>query len=283
MKIGDYKLYSIQTGLFRLDGGAMFGVVPKPLWSITNPSDDKNRIDMCMRCLLLVSDKKKILIDNGVGYKYSPKFKDIYGIDHSTFTLDNSLKSLGFTTDDITDVILTHLHFDHCGGSTYREDGKLKLSFSNAEHHVQKNQWERGNNPTDRDKASYILDNFRLIHEIGHLNLVNGDTQFDDYIQLLVINGHTPGQQMIKIKDDNNTLLYAGDLIPMASHIPLPYIMGYDLLPLTTLDEKKKYLPQAVKEDWIIFIEHDPFIETCRVEENIKGFNSYDKKLLNER
>lgn len=283
MQIGDYKLYSVQTGLFRLDGGSMFGVVPKPLWSITNPADERNRIDMCMRCLLLVSDKKKILIDNGIGYKYSPKFKDIYGIDHSSFTLENSLKNIGFKSEDITDVILTHLHFDHCGGSTYKEDGQLKLTFPNALFHLQKKQWEWGNSPTDRDKASFIPDNFKLIHELGHLKLYNGDIRFDDFIELLANNGHTPGQQMIKIKDDNNTLLYAGDLIPMASHIPLPYIMGYDLFPLTTLDEKKKYLPQAVKENWVIFIEHDPYIETCKVEESIKGFISTDKKLLNQR
>src|SRR5258706_1959737 len=155
MQIGEYKLYTVQTGLFRLDGGAMFGVVPKPLWSKTNPADERNRIDMCMRALLLVSDKKKIIIDNGAGYKLAPKVSDIYGLDYNHYTLEQGLKSHGLTPDDITDVILTHLHFDHAGGSTkFDADGKISLTFPNATHHLQKKQWEWGQNPSMRDKAS---------------------------------------------------------------------------------------------------------------------------------
>lgn len=283
MQIGKYKLYSIQTGLFKLDGGAMFGVVPKPLWSMTNPADESNRIEMCMRSLLLVSADRKILIDNGVGYKTSSKFREIYAINHEEFKLENELRKHNISANEITDVIITHLHFDHAGGSTYRdENGELKLTFPNAIHHIQKKQWEWGQNPSDRDKASYIPDNYNLIDEKKMLNLLNGDTKFDDEISLHTVNGHTPGMQLIKISDEIYSLFYAADLLPMTSHIPLPYIMGYDLFPLTTLDEKKYFLPMAAHENWKIFFEHDPFTEVCRIEQTQKGFKAADKGKLSE-
>lgn len=278
MQIGKYNIYSIQTGLFRLDGGAMFGVVPKPLWSKTNPADDRNRIDMCMRSLLLVSDKKKVLIDNGIGYKMPDKLNDIYGVDHSQFTLEKELFKLGLLPEDITDVILTHLHFDHAGGSTYIDDeGKLKLTFPNAVHYVQDKQWNWANNPSERDKASFMPENFLLINEKGSLNLLKGDSSFDENIEAIVINGHTPGQQMVKISDGKETILFAGDLLPMASHVHIPFIMGYDLFPLTTVDEKKKYLPIAAEENWKIVFEHDPYSGLCTIGKSDKGFFIKDK------
>lgn len=281
MKIGEYKLYSIQTGLFRLDGGAMFGVVPKPLWSRTNPADERNRIDMCMRSLLLVSDKKKIIVDNGVGYKMSNKLNDIYGVDHSTFTLEGELQKNGFSTRDITDVIITHLHFDHTGGSTIRdENGKLQLMFPNADYHLQRKQWEWGLNPSDRDKASFFPENFVPIDDKKQLKLYDGDFKFDDFIDLHVVNGHTPAMQLVKVKDDDTTLLFTADLFPTTTHISPPYIMGYDLFPLTTLDEKKKFLPKIVKENWLLFFEHDAFTETCRVAKKETGFYAVDKNQL---
>lgn len=284
MEIGNYKLHSIQTGLFRLDGGAMFGVVPKPLWSKTNPADDSNRIDMCMRSLLLISGDKKIIIDNGSGYKMSEKLNNIYGVDHSKFTLEQELTKHGISPDDITDIIMTHLHFDHAGGSTnFDTEGKLSLTFPNATHHLQKKHWEWGQNPSERDKASFMPENYNLIKEKGMLKLYDGDVKFDEVISLHTVSGHTPNMQMVKIQDDENTVLFTADLFPMTSHIPLAYIMGYDLFPLTTLDEKKKFLQQIVKENWLLFFEHDAFTETCRVEQTDKGFMAVDKMELNKR
>jgi glyoxylase-like metal-dependent hydrolase (beta-lactamase superfamily II) len=284
MQIGKYKLYSIQTGLFRLDGGAMFGVVPKPLWSKTNPADDKNRIDMCMRSMLLLSGDKKIIIDNGVGYKLSQKLNEIYGIDHSKFTLEHELEKLGYNTSDITDVLVTHLHFDHAGGSTkLNKDSKLELMFPNATYHVQKKHWEWAQNPSERDKASFFPENYNPIKEQGHLNLFDSDAAFDEHIGLHVVNGHTPAMQVITIKDDSTTLLYTADLFPTTSHVQLAYIMGYDLFPLTTLDEKKKFLPRIINENWMLFFEHDAFTETCRVHQTEKGFAVTDKMELAKR
>jgi glyoxylase-like metal-dependent hydrolase (beta-lactamase superfamily II) len=284
MKIGNYELYSVQTGLFRLDGGAMFGVVPKPLWSRTNPADESNRIDMCMRSLLLVGEGKKILIDNGVGYKMSNKLNEIYGVDHSAFTLEGELLKLGIKPEEITDVILTHLHFDHAGGSTKRNENKeLVLTFPNAVHHLQKKHWEWGQNPSERDKASFMPDNYDMIKAKGNLKLYEGESKFDEVISLLPVSGHTPSMQLVKIKDESTTMLFTADLFPLTSHIPLPYIMGYDLFPLTTLDEKKKFLPQIAKENWLLYFEHDAFTETCRVEETEHGYRVIDKLELNKR
>lgn len=284
MQIGEYKLYSIQTGLFKLDGGAMFGVVPKPLWSRTNPPDERNRIQMCMRSLLLVSSEKIILVDNGVGYKLSDKLNDIYGVDHSAFTLEAELEKIGFKTEDITDVLLTHLHFDHAGGSTKKdEDGKLQLMFPNATYHLQKKQWDWGQNPSDRDMASFLPENYNHIKDLGHLKLIEGNAKFDDFISLHQVNGHTPAMQLVKVNDDKTTLLYTADLFPTTTHIPFPYIMGYDLFPLTTLEEKKTFIPQIADENWILFFEHDAFTETCRVVKTEKGYSVADKLELANR
>lgn len=273
MKIGEYKVYSVNTGLFRLDGGAMFGVVPKPLWSKSNPADDSNRIQMCTNSILLDSGKRKILIDNGIGHKMSKKLNEIYSVDYSNYTLLDSLKMININPEDITDVILTHLHFDHAGGSTYYDEEKqLQITFPNAVHYVQKKHYEWALNPTDRDKASFFLNNFELLTEKKMLNFIEGEHKFDDVLTLIPVNGHTKDMQMVKISDGENTLLYAADLIPMSAHIPLPYIMGYDLFPLTTLEEKRKYLTEAVKKDWLIFFEHDPYTHSAKIDFNDKGF-----------
>jgi glyoxylase-like metal-dependent hydrolase (beta-lactamase superfamily II) len=273
MKIGDYKIYSITTGLFGLDGGAMFGVVPKPLWSRTNPADENNRIQMSTNSIFLDNGKKKILIDNGIGHKMSKKLNEIYAVDYSEYTLLDSLNKINIKPEDITDVILTHLHFDHAGGSTYYDDEKqLQITFPNATHYVQNKQYEWALNPTERDKASFFANNFELLAQNKVLNLIKGEFKFDNSITLLPVNGHTRDMQIVKISDEKNTLLYTADLIPMSTHISLPFIMSYDLFPLVTLEEKRKYLTEAVQNDWIIFFEHDPFTKSVKVGSNDKGF-----------
>lgn len=274
MQIGDYKLYSVQTGLFKLDGGAMFGVVPKTLWQKTNPSDEENKIEMCTRALLLASNNKKILIDNGVGYKLSDKLNKIYNVDFNEYTLEKSLLKINLTKEDITDVILTHLHFDHAGGSTeINKEGNAVPSFPNAVYHVQKKQFEWAMNPTDRDKASFFPENYIPLKENKVLNFTEGEFTFDKFITLLPVNGHTNNMQLVKVSENSGkTLLYLADLIPTAGHIPAPYIMGYDLFPLTTLEEKKKFLKDIYDNNWTVFFEHDPYTECGKIGLNDKGF-----------
>ncbi len=257
MKIGKYKLGIINSGSFGLDGGAMFGIIPKPLWQKTNPADDVNRVRLATRNLLLESDSKKIIIDTGMGSKWDEKSKNIYAIDEM-LSMNSALESKGLKAEDITDVFLTHLHFDHTGGSTFSVNAKFQPAFPNAKYYVQKQNYEWAINPSDRDRGSYIKENFQPLMDEGVLKFTNGNSMFDDEIEFLVINGHTFGQQMIKISDGINTILFCSDLMPFISHISLPYIMGYDLHPLVTLEEKLKYLKLALDENWKLFFGHDP-------------------------
>ena len=270
MQIGKYKLSVVNTGYFRLDGGAMFGIIPKNLWGKTNPPDDQNRIKLATRNLLLEKGEKKILVDTGMGYKWDEKAKKIYDIDPQKNSIEISLNEFNLKPEDITDVILTHLHFDHTGGSTKSENGKIVPAFPKAKYFVQKKNFEWAMNPSDRDKGSYIKDNFEPLYEEGVLNLLS-DENFDDEIDFIVVNGHTFGQQLLKISDSKNTILYCGDLFPTTSHIPLPYVMGYDLQPLITITEKKKILPAAVDENWKLFFEHDPETVLATVINTDKG------------
>ncbi|HSD62591.1 MAG TPA: MBL fold metallo-hydrolase [Ignavibacteriaceae bacterium] len=277
MKIGKYAVHIIESGYFGLDGGAMFGIVPKPLWERTNPPDKENRIKLATRNLLLISDSKKILVDTGMGKKWSDKNKQIYDIDQKSSSLEQSLSMLNLKAEDITDVILTHLHFDHTGGSTVRNDGRLEPAFPNAIYYVQKQNFQWAINPSERDAGSYIKENFMPLRDAGVLLQIEGEKKLDDEIDFIIVNGHTFGQQLLKISDSVNTILYCCDLFPTTSHIPLPYVMGYDLQPLVTVDEKKKILKSALDEDWKLFFEHDPETVYATVSSTEKGIHIKDK------
>ncbi|MBK6915379.1 MAG: MBL fold metallo-hydrolase [Ignavibacteriales bacterium] len=284
MKIGKYKLSLFVSGYFSLDGGAMFGIIPKPLWSKTNPTDEQNRVRLATRHLILQSDNRNIIIDTGMGNKWDDKSKSIYNID-STHELEHELEDElelepelnNISAASITDVLLTHLHFDHTGGSTKIENGKLIPTFPNAKYYVQKKNYDWAVNPSDRDKGSYIKENFEPLMKEGVLHFINGEEQFDDEISFILVNGHTFYQQLIKISDGDNTFLFVCDLLPFASHIPLPYIMGYDLQPLVTLNEKKIILKQAVDENWKLFFYHDPEIAYATLMQTDKGIRVQEK------
>ncbi|PCJ18691.1 MAG: MBL fold metallo-hydrolase [Candidatus Cloacimonadota bacterium] len=268
MQIANYKITSIESGMFKLDGGAMFGVIPKVLWNKTNPADENNQIDMGLRTLLLESGKRKILIDTGIGHKFNEKKEKMFGIDYTKHSMDKYLKKSNLTSDDITDVFLTHLHFDHAGGNTYiDENGEIKATFKNAIYHVDKFHFEWAIKPSRRDRASFLKENFEILIKNGQLNLFDGGHQKQLFknTEIVKVHGHTPHQCLLKIIDEKNTLLYCADLIPTSSHIPLPYIMGYDLNPLQTLSEKEIILEDAYQNNWILFFEHDPKIQASTI------------------
>ncbi len=277
MKIGKYDISVITSGYFKLDGGAMFGIIPKALWEKSNPADSANRIKLSTRNLLLQHDKRKILIDTGVGNKWDAKFQSIYSIDQSEYSLTSELNKKKIHADEITDVIITHLHFDHTGGSTKYENGKLVPAFPNAKYYIQKKNYEWAINPSERDRGSYLKENFVPLKEAGVLSLVDSEKMLDDEIEFIVINGHTFSQQLVKISDTSNTILYCCDLMPTSSHVPLPYVMGYDLQPLVTVGEKKDILTHAVEENWKLFFEHDPQYAAATVKSTDKGFQVDEK------
>jgi len=274
MQIGPYQISTIETGYVSLDGGAMFGVVPKPLWSKSNPADDKNRIILAMRSLVIRWNGRVMITDTGVGKKMNEKLSRIYNVDHEKYDLLSSLEKAGLKPEEISDVFLTHLHFDHTGGTTrLDEKDELQLTFSNATHHIQKEHWQWANNPSVRDGASFMKENFVPVKEHGKLNLIDGPGTFEPGMEIFVLQGHTPSMQTLKISDGKKTLFYCADLMPTATHIPLPYIMGYDLQPMSTLEEKKNVLPQAVDEEWLLVFEHDPYHVAGKVEKTEKGYS----------
>ena len=280
MKIGSYKLYSIDTGSFALDGGAMFGVVPKTLWEKAIPPDEKNRIPMAARALLLIGDGRKILIDVGNGSKFNDKLKAIYKMDDSKNELLSSLKKHNVGASDITDVILTHLHFDHAGGSTFKENGSVQPTFQNAKYYVQREHWEAANHPTERDRASFFPEDFMPLVEHGLLNFTEGEGEILPGITCRICNGHTSALQAPVVSDGSTTLLYCADLVPTSAHVPLPWIMAYDLRPLVTLDEKRRILGKAMEENWILFFEHDATVEAATIAMSDKGIVVRDRLVV---
>lgn len=256
--------------MFGLDGGAMFGIIPQPLWSRTNPPDDNNRIDLATRCLLVQYDDRNVLVDVGIGTKWSDKERGIYKIDDQDPALTTALDAYDLAPTDIDDVILTHLHFDHAGGVSRLDDrDEIVATFPNATHWVQKRNWSWANSPSPRDEGSYRPQDFRFFEESGdapELRLVDGIDEILPGIEVLPQHGHTFGMQAVKIATDDHTYVYLADLIPTTSHLGDPYVMGYDIQPLETVEEKREILHRADRHDWILCFEHDPQQAFARVE-----------------
>ncbi len=278
------KLYTINTGYFKLDGGAMFGVVPKTMWNKINPADENNLCSWALRCLLIEDGNRLILVDNGNGDKQDAKFFSHYHL-HGDDSLDKSLANYGFHRDDITDVFLTHLHFDHCGGSIVREGDKLVPAFKNAQFWSNKEHWDWAVYPNEREKASFLKENILPIEESGRLKWVDstgmkedklGETPFAENISIRFVSGHTQAMMLPQVRYKNRTIVFMADLLPSQGHIPLPYIMGYDMFPLTTLTEKKSFLKEALENDYVLFFEHDPVYECCTLQQTERGIRPKD-------
>ncbi|MBL4654965.1 MAG: MBL fold metallo-hydrolase [Bacteroidia bacterium] len=264
------QLHVIDTGFFKLDGGAMFGVVPQPIWKKLNPPDDRNLCTWAMRCLLIEDGDRLILIDSGLGDKQSDKFFSYYE-PHGDATLENSLKNAGFSTDDITDHLLTHLHFDHCGGSIKRDGEKLVPAFKNAKYWCGKDHWEWAVNPNSREKASFLKENILPIQESGQLNFIEEEGEVLPGIHAMMVNGHTEKMIIPHISYKGKTIVYMADLLPSVGHIPIPYIMAYDVRPLETLKEKTSFLNNALENDYVLFFEHDKDNECCSLKQTERG------------
>jgi len=282
------KIHPIEAGNFKLDGGAMFGVVPKVLWQRTNPSDSDNLIEISSRCLLVENGNRLTLIDTGMGDKQSEKFFSFYKR-WGDYNLISSIKSAGFSIDDITDVLLTHLHFDHCGGASFVDNhsGKTEVLFKNANYWSNQKHWDWATEPNQREKASFLQENLTPIKESGQLNFITEKKEgFNFYeelgFEILFVDGHTEKQMIPKIDYKNQELVFAADLIPTVGHIPIPYLMGYDVRPLVTIKEKKLFLDAAVKNNWLLFMEHDPHNEIISLKNTEKGVRLNNSNLFKE-
>lgn len=266
------KLHTINAGYFKLDGGAMFGVVPKSMWNKVNPSDDKNMCTWAMRCLLIEHGNYRILVDTGMGNKQDEKFFSHY-YPHGDDSIEKGLAALGLTTHDITDVFLTHLHFDHCGGAIKRDGDALVPAFKNAVYWSHKSHWESAVNPNEREKASFLKENILPLMDSGQLRLLeikDGEEWMPD-IRVRLVNGHTDAMMLPQIRCNNQTILYCADLVPSAAHVSMPWVMAYDMRPLDTLAEKRQLLGEAVMNNWTLFLEHDPVNECCTLEQTDRG------------
>jgi glyoxylase-like metal-dependent hydrolase (beta-lactamase superfamily II) len=265
-------LHTIETGLFKLDGGAMFGVVPKSIWQKTNPADANNLCTWAMRCLLIEEGNRLILVDTGIGNKQDEKFLKHYHL-HGDDTLEKSLAAKGFSTDDITDVFLTHLHFDHVGGAIIRRAGQLLPAFKNAHYWSNEKHWDWAVHPNARESASFLKENILPIQESGQLNFIK-TTELSSFLPDFNIRfafGHTDAMMLPQLNYKARTIVYAADLLPSTGHIPLPYVMAYDMFPLQTLVEKKEFLEEAAANDYVLYLEHDSVNECCTVEQTEKG------------
>ena len=272
MKIGKYDLYSVETSEFGLDGGAMFGIIPKPVWEKKVSADELNRVNMVTRSLLLVSDEKKILIDTGNGTKWEEKYKKIYDINTDQYNIEKSLGKYGFSSEQITDVICTHMHFDHIGGNTKINSGKVVPTFPNAKYWISEENWKLANHPSQKDAGSFIEHDWKVLAENKMIEIIDGREPFIEGIDTIVTHGHTPGLLHPIVSDGSNKLFYGADIFPMVAHIPIPWVMAYDVQPVVTMEEKQKLLQKMEREDWILFFEHDPHIQACTVHKDGKHY-----------
>ena len=272
MKIGKYDLYSVETSEFGLDGGAMFGIIPKPVWEKKVSADELNRVNMVTRSLLLVSDEKKILIDTGNGTKWEEKYKKIYDINTDQYNIEKSLGKYGFSSEQITDVICTHMHFDHIGGNTKIKSGEVVPTFPNAKYWISEENWKLANHPSQKDAGSFIEHDWKVLAENQMIEIIDGREPFIENIETFVTHGHTPGLLHPIVSDGSNKLFYGADIFPMVAHIPIPWVMAYDVQPVVTMEEKQKLLQKMEREDWILFFEHDPHIQACSVHKDGKHY-----------
>jgi glyoxylase-like metal-dependent hydrolase (beta-lactamase superfamily II) len=264
LSLGPWTIRTLETGFLWLDGGSMFGSVPKPLWSRTNPPDERNRIRLAMRCLLLEGEGRRILVDDGIGDKFPPKLVDIYRVEHDAHTLERALAALDLTVEDVTDVILTHLHFDHAGGSTRRAGGRLVPRLPRARYHVQRRNLENARQPNPRERASYLPENFEPLVEAGALDLWDGPQTPWPGLELFTADGHTRGQQLVRVNGPEGVLYFVADLIPTAAHVRIPFVMGYDMAAIETMEEKRALLERAARERAWVCLEHDPEVALAR-------------------
>jgi glyoxylase-like metal-dependent hydrolase (beta-lactamase superfamily II) len=285
------NLYTIHTGFFKLDGGAMFGVVPKTIWNKSNPADANNLCSWAIRCLLIEDGKRLILVDTGIGTKQDDKFFGHYYL-HGDQNLDNSIKACGFNREDITDVFLTHLHFDHCGGAIIRNGDQLVPGFPNAIYWSNEKHWSWATEPNERERASFLKENILPTRDNGRLQMIPvpeiekdgelGDTQFENGFRVRFVNGHTRAMMLPQLTYKGRTIVFMADLLPSAAHLPIPYVMAYDMFPLTSIMEKGTFLEEALTGDYILFFEHDPFNECCTLQKTEKGIRVKDFFLLKD-
>ncbi len=287
------KLYTVNAGYFKLDGGAMFGVVPKSIWNKLAPADENNMCTWALRCLLIEDDGKLILIDTGMGDKQDAKFFSHYYM-HGDDTLEKSLAKHGFSKDDITDVILTHLHFDHCGGAIIKDVEAFIPAFKNAVYWSNETHWQTATNPNQREKASFLKENILPIQQSGKLQFTSGNTELTNKqlasvasaispnISFRFANGHTQAMMLPQIQYKGRTIVYMADLLPSIWHIPMPYVMAYDMKPLLTMEEKKAFLQEAADNNYILYFEHDPVTECCTIQATEKGFKVKETFTLND-
>ena len=267
MKFGDLEIFVVSDGRFRLDGGAMFGVVPKVFWERRLPADERNRVTLGLNCLLIRSAGRTILVETGTGEKLGPKGEDIYGIDHSV-TLLESLQSHGVAPQDVDCVINTHLHFDHCGWNTrWGRDGRPVPTFPRARYYVQRGEYEHALAPTERDRASYLSENLRPLADSNQWVWLDGDTEVAPGVEVVRVPGHTRDMQCVRLTAAGRTAFFFADLVPTTAHVPYAWIMGYDLYPLTTLEQKKRWIPEAVRNEWLCFFAHDPKVPAAYLRE----------------